>query len=134
MAPPGEAVRRRDVAIEWRVYREAMVVRGHFHPPGPQVHHRLVDAAMAVAQLVGAEAERPAEELIAEADAKEWNSCGQYLLQQRDLAGSRLWIARSVREEDTVRLERLDLGEGRGGRHHVHLDPALRHPERRPRL
>ena len=30
--------------------------------------HRLVDAAVAVLQLVGAEAERPAEELVAEAD------------------------------------------------------------------
>src|SRR5829696_4977424 len=56
------------------------------------------------------------------------------LLQQRDLAGSRLGITRPVREEHAVGSERLDLGEGRGGRNHVHLDPALRQPERCPRL
>src|SRR5215213_11614825 len=116
MAHPGEAVRRRDVGIQWCVDCEAVVVRGDLHPPGLQVHHRLVDTAMPVAQLVRAQAERPAEELVAEADAEERNSCGQHLLQHPDLAGSRLRIAWPVREEDTVGLERLDLGEGRSRR------------------
>ena len=39
--------------------------------PVRAVLHRLVDAAVAVAELVGAEAERAAEHLVAEADAEE---------------------------------------------------------------
>ena len=50
------------------VHREAVVVRGDLHAARGHVLHRLVDAAVAVIQLVGAVAEGAAEELVAEAD------------------------------------------------------------------
>src|SRR5258705_8009833 len=51
-----------DVAVHY-VHREAMVVRGHLDLAGGPVQHRLVHATVAVAGLVGAETERPAEDL-----------------------------------------------------------------------
>ena len=48
--------------------REPVVVGRHLDLPGGAVHDRLVDAAVAVDQLVGAEPERAPEELVAEAD------------------------------------------------------------------
>src|SRR6266481_2419236 len=48
---------------------EAMIVAGDLHPAGAQVLHRLVHPAVAETKLVGAEAERPAAHLAAQADA-----------------------------------------------------------------
>src|SRR3954447_14661700 len=64
------AVRRGRGAVERRVDREAVVVGGDLGLARGAVEHGLVDAAVAVLELVGAEAERPAEELVAEADAE----------------------------------------------------------------
>ena len=82
-SPYGVAVGR----VERGVDREAVVVRGDLDLAGGAVHHRLVDAAVAVVQLVGAEAERPAEELVAEADPEVGEPPLQRALQQLDLAG-----------------------------------------------
>jgi hypothetical protein len=54
--------------VERCVDGEPVVVRGHLDLAGGAVHDRLVDAAVAVLELVGAEAEGPAEQLVAEAD------------------------------------------------------------------
>src|SRR5829696_10498506 len=51
-----------------RLHGEPVVVRGDFDPAGGVVADRLVDAAVAVPELVRAEPQRPAEELAAEAD------------------------------------------------------------------
>ena len=45
--------------VERRVDREAVVVRGHLDLAGGAVHHRLVDAAVAVGELVGARSRAP---------------------------------------------------------------------------
>src|SRR5690242_2102741 len=58
-------------AVQRRVDREAVIVRGDLDLAGHAVLHRLVDAAMAVAELVGAEAVRTTEHLVAEADAED---------------------------------------------------------------
>ena len=60
-----------DGLADGRVNREAVVVRCDLHLAGGQVLDGLVDAAMAELELVGAEAECAAEQLIAEADAEE---------------------------------------------------------------
>jgi len=49
---------------------ETVIVAGDVDPPGRQVQHRLVDAAMAVAEFVGAQAKRQGEDLAAQADAE----------------------------------------------------------------
>ena len=82
-----ELGRRR--ALERGVDGEAVVVGGDLDLAGGAVHHRLVDAAVAVLQLVGAEAERAAEELVAEADAEVGDAGAQRVLQQ--LAPARWW-------------------------------------------
>src|SRR4051812_20596096 len=53
-------------AVQRRVHGEAVVVRGDLDLAGGAVEHRLVDAAVPVAELVGAEAEGAAEDLAAE--------------------------------------------------------------------
>ena len=57
-----------DRSVERRVDGESVVVAGDGDPAGGAVLHRLVHAAMAELQLVGAEAERAAQHLVAEAD------------------------------------------------------------------
>ena len=89
VADRGDAVRRGGGLVERRVDGEPVVVRGHLDLAGGAVHHRLVDAAVAVLQLVGAEPERPAEQLVAEADAEVGQPALQRSLQQLDLAGRR---------------------------------------------
>src|SRR5580692_3438779 len=49
-------------------HREAVIVAGDLHPAGAQVLDRLVHAPVAEAQLVGAQAQGPAENLAAETD------------------------------------------------------------------
>src|SRR5450755_3217008 len=57
---------------------EAVIVARDVHPPGPQVHDRLVHAAVPEPQLVGAQSERPAEDLAAQADAEHWHALGEH--------------------------------------------------------
>src|SRR3954449_815196 len=57
--------------VERGVDGEAVVVAGHADGAADPVEHRLVQAAVAEAQLVGAQAQRAAEDLIAEADAEQ---------------------------------------------------------------
>ena len=54
------------------------LARSDLNLASSEVHHWLVDAAVSVRQLEGVEAERPAEELIAEADAEVWDTGRQY--------------------------------------------------------
>ena len=122
-------------AVERRVDGEPVVVRGDLDLAGGAVHHRLVDAAVAVLQLVGAEAERPAEELVAEADPE----VGQPAL-ERALAAARpgRWSPpgrrgrwrRTARRAATASTSSSVDGRGQ----HVHLDAALGHHPRGVRL
>ena len=92
-----------------RVDREAVVVRGDLDPPGRAVLHRLVDAAVAVAQLVGAQPERPAEHLVAEADAEHRQPAAEQSAGQRDRAVGGGRVARAVGQEHPVGPGREDL-------------------------
>ena len=58
---------RVDGFADWRIHGEAMVVRGDFDFAGGHILDRLVDAAVAEFELVRAEAERAAQQLVAEA-------------------------------------------------------------------
>ena len=97
-------VRRDGLAVERCVDREAVVVGRDLDLARGAVHDRLVHAAVAVAQLVGAVAERAAEELVAVADAEERDLAVEHLAQQLDLVRRRRRVARAVGEEDAVRL------------------------------
>ena len=127
-------VRRLERALDRGVDREAVVVAGDLDLAGREVLHRLVDAAVAVLELVGAETQCATEDLVAEADAEVRDLALEELLEQRDgvVGGGR--VARAVRHEHAVGLDREDVLERRAGRQHVHLDAALGHPERRHAL
>ena len=88
-----------------RVDGEAVVLRGDLDLAGGVVHHRLVDAAVAEAQLVGAEAQRPAEDLVAEADAEQRDPGAEHLAGQRHRVGRR-WPGRRGRWRGTPRRRR----------------------------
>ncbi len=104
------------------VHREAVVHRGDLDLAGGEVLHRMVRAVMALMHLHGLAAEREAEHLVAEADAEGRRAAVDQLLDHRHrvFAGRRR-IARAVRQEHAVRLQRQDVfGRGRR-RHHRHL-------------
>jgi hypothetical protein len=52
-------------------HREAVVLARDLDPPGLEVLDRVVGAAVAERQLVGVEADRAAEQLVAEADPED---------------------------------------------------------------
>lgn len=116
--------------VEGRVDGEAVVVRGDLDLAGGAVLDRLVDAAVAVLQLVGAEAERAAQDLVAEADAEERGLALQHALHDGDGAVGGGRVARAVGEEHAVGPDRVHVLDGGGGGQHVHLDAALGHPVR----
>ncbi|CNK71894.1 Uncharacterised protein [Mycobacterium tuberculosis] len=73
-------VRCGHVVANRRVHSEAVVLRGDFNLAGGLVHDRLVDAAVTEGQLVGAEAQGAAEQLVTEADAEERGALTQHAL------------------------------------------------------
>ena len=89
---------------------------------------------MPVRQFVGAEAQGPAEQLVAEADAEERDPGRQRRLDQVDRPVGRPGVAGAVGEEHPVRFQGQHLVDRRGRRHHVHLDAPLGHPVWRHRL
>ncbi len=130
----GHAVRGGHRLVQWNSGRpldgEAVVVGGDLDLAGGAVQDRLVDPAVAVGELVGAEAQRAAEELVAEADAEVGQPPLQRTLQQGDLRGGGGRVAGSVGEEQPVGLDGQHVVEGRRRREHVALDPALGHHPR----
>src|SRR4029450_10908619 len=130
----GDAVRRL-MPLSWLGRNgEPMIVRGDLHLAGGEVHHRLINSAMAVTQLEGPKTEGPPEELVAEADTEVRNPGCQHGLQKRNLSIRCRRIARSVREEHSVRTKCLDLGQRAGRRYYMNLKSTLGHPCRSHRL
>ena len=119
-----------DLLANRGVDREAVVVGGDLDLAGGQILDRLVDATMAELQLVSAKAERTAQQLVTEADAEERVAGVKYLAQQLDFGTGLFRVARAVGEEDAVRVQVLDFGEGDGGGHHVHAAAAFGHAVR----
>ena len=118
------AVRAVELALERRVDGEAVVVRGDLDAAGRLVEHRLVDAAVAERQLVGAEAERAAEQLVAEADAEERQAVVEHAAQQLDVVARGRRVAGAVRVEDRDRVDRADVVDRHVLRQHVHVEAA----------
>ena len=101
--------RRVDLLADRGVDREAVVVGGDLDLAGGQILDRLVDAAVSELELVGAEAECAAEQLVAKADAEERVAGVKYLAQQLDFGTGLFRVARTVGEEDAVRVQVLDF-------------------------
>ena len=76
--------------------REAVIVAGDLHLPGGQVLDRLVHPAVAEAELVGAQAERPAQDLAAQADAEHRHAAGEHATDRVHRVAGRSRVARAV--------------------------------------
>src|SRR5690606_40052805 len=127
-------VRGDGLAVQRGVHSEAVVVGGDRDLAGLAVLNRLVDAAVAVLQLVGAVAEGAAQQLVAEADAEEGAPGVELAAQKRDLVGGGGGVTRTVGEEHGVGLYREEILEaGRRG-HEVHAQAASEHAARRGAL
>ena len=111
--------------VDGRVHGEAVIVRSDLDTSGGAVEHRLVDAAVAVAELIGAVAQRPPEDLVAQADAEEGDAGVQNSAQQLDLTCRGARVARPIGEEDAVRTEGEHLGQRRGLRQNVDAHAPL---------
>ena len=109
------------------VHREAVVVGGDLHPPGGPVEDRLVDAAVAVGQLVGPVPQGPPQELVAQADPEEGDALVQDPAQQLDLVHRRPGVPGAVGEEDPVGVHGQDVGQGGGLGQDVDAHAALGH-------
>ena len=113
---------------------EAVVVAGDVDAAGGQVDDRLVHAAVAVAQLVGAQAEGQREDLAAQADAEDGQPGVQHPAHRVHRVRGRGRVAGAVAEEHPVRVGGQDgLGAGRGG-HHEDLAAPGREVARRSGL
>src|SRR5664279_2690268 len=94
-----------------------MVMRGDLDLAGLHPLHRMIAAMMAEAQLVGLSAKRDADQLMSETDAEDGHA-PHHLANALLRVGHRLGIARAVRQEYAIGLEREHvLGAGRGGNH-----------------
>src|SRR5664280_3736218 len=94
-----------------------MVMRGDLDLACLHLLHRMIAAVVTEAQFVSLSTQRDANQLMSEADAEDGHAPHQpanALL----CVGHRLGIARAVRQEDAIRLEREHvLRAGRGGNH-----------------
>ena len=105
-------------------HREAVVLRGDLDPTGLEVLHRVVRAAVAEGQLEGLEPDRPAEQLVAEADAPD-RHLADHAAHVLDDVVERRRVAGAVREEDRVRLAREQLLGGRRARMQLQVHAPL---------
>src|SRR6476659_3684507 len=125
---------RRRASVDRCVHCEAVIVRVYLDLAGRPVEHRLVDAAVPVAELVGAETERAAEDLMAEADTEDRKAIGEQLpdADHGDVGGGR--VARAVREEHRIGAGGPYLRRTRGRRQHVRGNAPLSQAMRCHRL
>ena len=105
------------------VDREVVVLAGDLHLAGGQVAHGVVAAVVAEGELHGVGAERPAEELVAEADA-EHRHVAEQPADGVDGVGHRGRVAGAVGEEHAGRLAGEHVGGGGRRRHHLHVEPG----------
>src|SRR5918992_2631531 len=71
--PPDRLVGVDRLLAAWAEHREAVVLRGDLDLAGLEVLDRVVRAAVAEGKLERLEADRPAEQLVAKADAPDRN-------------------------------------------------------------
>ena len=96
MAHLGATVGGVEGAIAWGVDRETVIVSRDLYLAGAKVHDRLIDAAVAVAQLVGTKPERTTENLVAEADTEYRDACLENRLHHGDGVSRGCRITRTI--------------------------------------
>ena len=99
---------------------EAVILRRDLHAPGKQVHDGLVATAMPELELLHGGAAGQADHLVPQADTEDGHA-SQQLLHLLVGNGDGIRVARTVGEEDAVRLLGEHLGSRRVPRHHREL-------------
>ena len=124
VADDRRAERRVEPLARLAFQREAVILRGDRDPTGGVIDHRDVDAAVTEHHLVGGQAQRPAQDLVAEADAEQRDSGAQHLAGHSDdvVGGGR--VPGAVGQEHPVGFELGDLLERRRRRQHAAADSA----------
>src|ERR1039457_6914159 len=94
--PFGTLLARQAFGAVGQGHREAVIVAGDLHLAGGQVLDRLVHAAVPEPELVGPQAESPAQDLAAQADAKHRDAPGEDAPDRVHGVASRSRVARTV--------------------------------------
>src|SRR5207245_2032589 len=97
--------------------REVVVVRGNLDFAGAEMLHRMISAMVSELQLESFSSQRQADELMPQAYAENGHLSHQLTNALLRIAAG-LGIARSVRQENSVRLETEDIfGASFSGNH-----------------
>ncbi len=110
------AARRQALGIDL----ELVVLRGHRHPAGPQVEHRMITPVVAESQPRGARPRGLPEQLMTEADAQHRHTLDELPGHRHGRLQLRR-ITRTVREHDRIGTKGEDGLEVAVVRHHVDL-------------
>ena len=97
--------------------REVVVLRRDLDRPRREVLDGVVGAVVAERQLDRRAAERPGQQLVAEADAEDRDAGAEQVGEDRRRAGDLGRVARPVAQEDAVGVAGDDVGGRRRGRH-----------------
>src|SRR5690606_3008296 len=90
-------------------YSKTVILRSDFAFSGVDVHYRVVDSAVAVKHFIGVHAMRKCDELMSQTDTENGlarlDNFGYFF----NHLGQRLRVARSVRQEISVRIKAVEL-------------------------
>src|SRR5690625_411943 len=111
--------------IRWHRQGKAVVLGSDINLAAEVVFDGHVDAAVTELHLVGFQPQRATKQLVAEANAEEWNLGRQHLANKRNGAVCGCWITRTVGDKDAVWVVLLDISERGARRNHDGLNSAL---------
>ena len=106
------------------IHHIAVVLRGNVHTICFQFFHRVIDAAVAVLELVRIRALRKRHQLVPHTDGEGGDTALVNALQLRNFFYAGLRVPGAVREHDPVRVPRLDLFKRRIVREAAHRTAA----------
>lgn len=108
-----------------RIHRETVILRRDLHPSREQIAHRVIRSAVAELEFERLGSQRKRQQLVPQANAKDWHSTAKPL-EQIDRIVNRGRIARTIRDENAIRPLVKNLGSGNGGRDHPHPTACVR--------
>ncbi len=102
----------RGTHIRWqrrRIHREAMVLTGDHHALAIQVLYWMVRTVMAEFHFDGFGTGSQRQQLVPQANPIHRNAASQEFTNRIDSVIARLWIARTIRQENSIGFERQHL-------------------------
>ena len=121
------SIYRLEIAIHWRLYREAVIMSGDFHLTRSHIFHWLIDTPMAKWQLVGIKSQCSPKNLVTKTNSKDWNLIQQELSNQINNLTHRRWISWTVRDEEAIGIIGFNLSSARSKWIDRNFHTSLRH-------